>query len=67
MTLSPTSILVMLTTKLGPLQRSLGGAEDLPGSGDLRSFLRWNDIVCINQDDVDERNAQVMRIRDIFS
>jgi hypothetical protein len=27
----------------------------------------WIDAVCINQDDVDERNAQVMRIRQIFS
>ena len=27
----------------------------------------WVDAVCINQDDIDERNAQVMRIRDIFS
>ncbi|KAI1739551.1 heterokaryon incompatibility protein-domain-containing protein [Xylaria scruposa] len=26
----------------------------------------WVDAVCINQDDADERNAQVMRIRDIF-
>ena len=26
----------------------------------------WVDAVCINQDDVNERNAQVMRIRDIF-
>lgn len=36
----------------------------------LRSSLVdkvWIDAVCINQDDIDERNAQVLRIRDIFS
>lgn len=36
----------------------------------LRSSLVdkvWVDAVCINQDDIDERNAQVLRIRDIFS
>ncbi|KAI0528336.1 heterokaryon incompatibility protein-domain-containing protein [Xylaria digitata] len=36
----------------------------------LRSSLVnkvWVDAVCINQDDADERNAQVTRIRDIFS
>ncbi|KAI0551613.1 heterokaryon incompatibility protein-domain-containing protein [Xylaria curta] len=36
----------------------------------LRSSLVdkvWIDAVCINQDDADERNAQVTRIRDIFS
>ena len=36
----------------------------------LRSSLVdkvWIDAVCINQDDADERNSQVMRIRDIFS
>lgn len=36
----------------------------------LRSSLVdkvWIDAVCINQDDVDERNAQVMRIKDNFS
>ena len=27
----------------------------------------WVDAVCINQDDVDERNAQVIRIREIYS
>lgn len=27
----------------------------------------WIDVVCINQDDIDERNTQVLRIRDIFS
>lgn len=27
----------------------------------------WVDAICINQDDVGERNTQVMRIRDIFS
>jgi len=27
----------------------------------------WIDAVCINQDDINERNAQVLRIRDIFS
>jgi len=27
----------------------------------------WVDAICINQDDVDERNVQVMRIRDIYS
>jgi hypothetical protein len=27
----------------------------------------WIDAVCINQDNIDERNAQVLRIRDIFS
>ncbi|KAI0438720.1 heterokaryon incompatibility protein-domain-containing protein [Xylaria telfairii] len=36
----------------------------------LRSSLVdkvWVDAICINQDDADERNAHVMRIRDIFS
>ena len=36
----------------------------------LRSSLVdkvWIDAICINQDDIDERNAQVLRIRDIFS
>ncbi|KAI0914716.1 heterokaryon incompatibility protein-domain-containing protein [Ustulina deusta] len=36
----------------------------------LRSSLVdkvWVDAICINQDDADERNAQVTRIRDIFS
>jgi hypothetical protein len=36
----------------------------------LRSSLVdrvWIDAVCINQDDINERNAQVLRIRDIFS
>ena len=36
----------------------------------LRSSLVdkvWIDAVCINQDDVDERNARVMRIKDNFS
>jgi hypothetical protein len=27
----------------------------------------WIDAICINQGDIDERNAQVLRIRDIFS
>ncbi|KFY05034.1 hypothetical protein O988_00328 [Pseudogymnoascus sp. VKM F-3808] len=27
----------------------------------------WIDAVCINQDDIDERNAQVLKIRGIFS
>lgn len=27
----------------------------------------WIDATCINQDDIDERNAQILRIRDIFS
>ena len=36
----------------------------------LRSSLVdkvWIDAVCINQDNVNKHNAQVMRIRDIFS
>jgi len=36
----------------------------------LRSSLVdkvWIDAICINQDDIDERNAQILRIRDIFS
>ncbi|KAH7308857.1 heterokaryon incompatibility, partial [Rhexocercosporidium sp. MPI-PUGE-AT-0058] len=36
----------------------------------LRSSLVdkvWIDAVYTNQDDIDERNAQVLRIRDIFS
>ncbi|MCJ1242980.1 hypothetical protein MMC30_000176 [Trapelia coarctata] len=36
----------------------------------LRSSLVdkvWIDAICINQDDIDKRNAQIMRIRDIFS
>jgi hypothetical protein len=36
----------------------------------LRSSLVdkvWIDAVCINHDDIDEHNAQVLRIRDIFS
>jgi hypothetical protein len=27
----------------------------------------WVDAICINQDDVNERNAQVMWIREIYS
>jgi Heterokaryon incompatibility protein (HET) len=27
----------------------------------------WIDAVCINQDNINECNAQVLRIRDIFS
>jgi hypothetical protein len=27
----------------------------------------WINAVCINQDDINERNTQVLRIRDIFS
>jgi Heterokaryon incompatibility protein (HET)/SET domain len=36
----------------------------------LRSSLVdkvWIDAICINQDDIDERHAQVLRIKDIFS
>ncbi|KAE9367580.1 hypothetical protein N431DRAFT_290748, partial [Stipitochalara longipes BDJ] len=36
----------------------------------LRSSLVdkvWIDAICINQADVNERNAQVIRIRDIFT
>ena len=44
-------------------KQARGSAE----GGDLLVAVRRYDVLCINQDDVDERNAQVMRIRDIFS
>ena len=37
------------------------------GGGDLLVPLAGYDALCINQDDVDERNAHIMRIREIHS
>jgi hypothetical protein len=45
--------------------RNLAAALDRLQS--THGYKIWVDAVCINQDDVDERNVQIMRIRDIFS
>ncbi|KAK5691125.1 hypothetical protein LTR97_011777 [Elasticomyces elasticus] len=37
-----------------------------PGKGQVPRTL-WMDAICINQDNVNERNAQVQRMQDIFS
>ena len=45
--------------------KNLAAALGCLGSNPM--YKIWVDAVCINQDDIDERNAQVMRIRDIYS
>jgi hypothetical protein len=47
------------------VRRNLAAALDRLRSTHV--YKIWVDAICINQDDVNERNSQVMRIRDFFS
>jgi hypothetical protein len=47
-------------------QESIGGAEDLPQSGDLHSSLRGIDTLCIDQSSV-ERNQQLGMMGDVYT
>ena len=44
--------------------KGLSKPEDLPRGSMTYTLLFWINTVRTNQDDVDERNAQVMRIRE---
>jgi Heterokaryon incompatibility protein (HET) len=44
----------------------LSGPEDLPGVDDLLGSFRWYDALCINQQDVKERNHQVNQMGKIY-
>jgi hypothetical protein len=46
--------------------KSLGVAEDLPGTGYLLLSFSWIDALCINQEDINERETQVMQMGDIY-
>jgi hypothetical protein len=47
-------------------KKSWQRAEDLLWSGDLRSPFRWNDTVCIHQEDNHERSEQVRMMKTIY-
>jgi hypothetical protein len=44
----------------------VSGPENLPGVDDLLVSFRWYDALCINQNDIQERTAQVQLMGEIF-
>jgi hypothetical protein len=56
--------LVVALTRLGPATKELEHTER--AKGPQTSRLLWVDALCINQDDIDERNEQVKLMGDIY-
>jgi hypothetical protein len=51
---------------VGERWKGLSEPGDLPGVDDLLGSFRWYDALCINQNDVKERNHQVQQMADIY-
>jgi hypothetical protein len=51
---------------VGERWKGLSRPEDLPGVDDLLGSFRWYDAFCINQNDPEERSAQVQMMSSIF-
>ncbi|KAN0108037.1 Heterokaryon incompatibility protein (HET) domain containing protein [Hyaloscypha variabilis] len=62
--LKVTANLVVALTRLGPATKELEHTER--AKGPQTSRLLWVDALCINQDDIDERNEQVKLMGDIY-
>jgi hypothetical protein len=52
---------------VGERWKGLSGPEDLPGVDDLLGSFRWYDALCINQDNIQERNQQVRQMASVYS
>jgi hypothetical protein len=59
----------MLRTRAGPEARQVSYSsepEDPLGVDDLLDSFRWYNVLCINQNDFNERNHQVQQMADIY-
>lgn len=59
----------MLRTRAGPEARQVSYSSkpgDPLGVDDLLDSFRWYNVLCINQNDVNERNHQVQQMADIY-
>jgi hypothetical protein len=54
------------TGLVGERWKGLSEPEDLPGVDDLLGSFCWYDALCINQQDLTERNEQVLRMRELY-
>jgi hypothetical protein len=63
---SPEEIVIITINEIPVIVRkNLAVALDYLRSNPMGKI--WVDALCINQDDIDERNAYIMRIREIYN